>query len=91
LVLRIVFNLFPIGWPQLDAVYERGLAHARSQKVYGTAAIWQSMHFPDVIFAFGALLMAWDFAVKWRPLVPRFGDRLIPGTRGLPGTVGGGS
>jgi len=26
----------------------------------------------DVVFALGALLMAWDFIVKLRPLLPRF-------------------
>jgi len=29
LVLWINFNFFPIGWPQLDAVYEHGVAYAR--------------------------------------------------------------
>jgi hypothetical protein len=41
--------------------------------------IWQWMRFPgDVVFALGALLMAWDFIVKSRPLLPRFIVRLIP-------------
>jgi nitric oxide reductase subunit B len=31
----------------------------------------------DVVFALGALLMAWDFIVKLRPLFPRFVERLI--------------
>ena len=31
----------------------------------------------DVVFALGALLMAWDFIVKLRPLYPRGVDRLI--------------
>src|SRR5437868_4536449 len=30
LVLWILLNFFPIGWPQLAAVYEHGLAYARS-------------------------------------------------------------
>jgi nitric oxide reductase subunit B len=30
----------------------------------------------DVVFALGALLMAWDFIVKLRPLYPRGVDRL---------------
>jgi hypothetical protein len=30
-----------------------------------------------VVFAIGALLMAWDFIVKLRPLYPRSVDRLI--------------
>ncbi|MGC1729759.1 MAG: hypothetical protein WA747_10295 [Steroidobacteraceae bacterium] len=27
----------------------------------------------DVVFALGALLMAWDFIIKLRPLFPRLG------------------
>lgn len=30
-VLWVVIHFFPIGWPQLDAVSEHGLAWARSQ------------------------------------------------------------
>ena len=38
------------------------------------------MRFPgDVVFALGALLMAWDFIVKLRPLYPQFIERLISG------------
>jgi nitric oxide reductase subunit B len=43
----------------------------------------------DVVFALGALLMAWDFIVKLRPLFPRFVERLIPGSRALPEAAGG--
>ena len=72
LVLWILLNFFPIGWPQLDAVYEHGLAYARSQTFYDTTLFWQWMRLPgDVVFAAGALLMAWDFFVKLRPLFPR--------------------
>ncbi len=89
LVLWIVFNFFPIGWPQLDAVYEHGLAYARSQAFYDTTVFWQWMRFSgDVVFALGALLMAWDFTVKLRPLFPRFVERLLPGSRVLPAAVG---
>jgi nitric oxide reductase subunit B len=84
LVLWIVFNFFPIGWPQLDAVYEHGLAYARSQAFYDTTIFWQWMRLPgDVIFALGALLMAWDFVVKLRPLFPRFVEHLIPGSHSV--------
>ena len=38
----------------------------------------------DIVFALGALLMAWDFIVKLRPLFPRFVERLIPGSRVTP-------
>ena len=77
-VLSILLNFFPIGWPQLDAVYEHGLAYARSQEFYDTTLFWQWMRLPgDVVFALGALLMAWDFIVKSRPILGRFVVRLI--------------
>jgi nitric oxide reductase subunit B len=73
LVLWILLNFFPIGWPQLDAVYEHGLAFARSNEFYKTTLLWQWMRLPgDVVFAAGALLMAWDFFIKAGPLLPSF-------------------
>ena len=61
-MLWILLNFFPIGWAQLDAVFEHGLAYARSQEFYDKTLFWQWMRFPgDVVFALGALLMAWDF------------------------------
>jgi len=85
LLLWIAFNFFPIGWPQLDAVFEHGFAYARSSAFYDTTLFWQWMRLPgDVVFALGALLMAWDFIVKLRPLFPRLVARLIPGSRVLP-------
>jgi nitric oxide reductase subunit B len=81
LVLWIVFNFFPVGWAQLAAVYEHGLAYARSQAFYDTTVFWQWMRLPgDVVFAIGALLMAWDFYVKLRPMMPR----LVGGTTPAP-------
>jgi nitric oxide reductase subunit B len=78
LVLWIALNFFPIGWPQLDAVYEHGFAYARSLAFYDTTLFWQWMRLPgDVVFAAGAVLMAWDFVVKLRPLFPPALDRLI--------------
>ena len=78
LVLWILLNFFPIGWAQLDAVYEHGLAYARSSAFYNTTLFWQWMRLPgDVVFALGALLMAWDFIAKLRPLYPQAVDRLI--------------
>ncbi|MGB6486041.1 MAG: cbb3-type cytochrome c oxidase subunit I [Steroidobacteraceae bacterium] len=78
LVLWILLNFFPIGWRQLDAVYEHGLAFARSSAFYDTTLLWQWMRLPgDVVFAAGALLMSWDFIVKLRPLYPQAIDRLI--------------
>ncbi len=92
LVLWIVLNFFPIGWAQLDAVYAHGLAYARSQAFYDTTTFWQWMRMPgDVVFAVGALLMAWDFLVKLRPLLPRFTAQIQPGvaTTELPEISGG--
>ena len=90
LVLWILFNFFPIGWPQLDAVYEHGFAYARSQEFYDTTLFWQWMRLPgDVVFALGALLMAWDFLIKSRPILPRFAVRWIPGSQALARSGGG--
>jgi nitric oxide reductase subunit B len=73
LVLWILLNFFPIGWSQLMAVYEHGLAYARSVQFYDTMLVWQWMRLPgDVAFAAAALLMAWDFLVKAAPVLPRF-------------------
>ena len=67
LVMWIFLHFFPIGWPQLNAVYEHGLAWARSQAFYDQYLFWQWMRLPgDVVFSFGALLMGWDFIVKLR-------------------------
>ncbi len=85
LVLWILLNFFPVGWAQLRAVYEHGLAYARSQAFYDTTLFWQWMRMPgDIVFALGALLMAWDFLVKLRPLFPQAVARLIPGPRAAP-------
>jgi nitric oxide reductase subunit B len=75
----IFLHFFPIGWPQLDAVYEHGLAWARSQAFYDQYLFWQWMRMPgDVVFSVGALVMAWDFLVKLRR--PR-GDIQEPSAR----------
>ena len=71
LVLWVALNFFPIGWPQLIAVYEHGFAYARSVAFYNQTLFWQWMRLPgDVVFAVGALLMAWDFIRKLGPLYP---------------------
>jgi nitric oxide reductase subunit B len=63
----IFLHFFPIGWPQLDAVYEHGLAWARSQQFYDQYLFWQWMRMPgDIVFSAGALIMGWDFLVKLR-------------------------
>jgi nitric oxide reductase subunit B len=78
LALWVAFNFFPIGWTQLGAVYSHGYAYARSAAFYDTTLFWQWMRFPgDVVFALGALLMAWDFIIKLRPIYPRALDRLM--------------
>jgi nitric oxide reductase subunit B len=66
MVLWIALNFFPIGWAQLDAVFEHGFAYARSDAFYRTTLVWQWLRLPgDVLFALGALLMAWDFIRKF--------------------------
>ncbi len=83
LVLWVLLNFFPIGWPQLDAVFEHGLAYARSSSFYNTTLFWQWMRLPgDVFFAIGALLMAWDFFAKLGPMLPGFLARRS--TRAIP-------
>jgi len=80
LVLWITLNFFPIGWAQLNAVFEHGLAYARSAAFYDTVSIWQWLRmFGDVVFAIGALLMAFDFFMKLRPIFPEHLRRLLPG------------
>ncbi len=77
LILWILLNFFPIGWSQLDAVYEHGFAYARSVDFYDQTLVWQWMRLPgDVVFAVGALFMAWDFLVKLGPLFPAVARRL---------------
>ena len=77
LVLWILLNFFPIGWAQLAAVFEHGFAYARSITFYNETLLWQWMRLPgDVVFAIGALLMAWDFIVKLGPLYPAVARRL---------------
>jgi nitric oxide reductase subunit B len=90
LVLWILLNFFPIGWPQLAAVYEHGFAYARSVAFYDQTLVWQWMRLPgDVVFAAGALLMAWDFLLKGRPILPRFVVRWVPDPRAVTRVAGG--
>jgi len=71
MVLWVALNFFPVGWAQLGAVYEHGLAYARSLEFYDTTVLWQWMRFVgDVPFALAALLMAFDFIVKLGPMFP---------------------
>lgn len=89
LVLWIFLNFFPIGWSQLMAVYEHGLSYARSLEFYNTTLLWQWLRLPgDVVFAMGALLMAYDFITKLGPFFPKFSsapekDRTLEETTSL--------
>ncbi len=77
LVLWVALNFFPVGWTQLQAVYEHGLAYARSLEFYETTVLWQWLRFVgDVPFAIAALLMAYDFIVKSGPMFPKLTRRL---------------
>jgi nitric oxide reductase subunit B len=72
LVMWIFLHFFPIGWPQLNAVYEHGFAWARSQAFYDTTLFWQWMRLPgDVVFSIGGLIMSWDFLMKLWKTGPR--------------------
>ena len=76
LVLWIALNFFPVGWPQLEAVYTHGFAYARSLEFYDTTVLWQWLRFVgDVPFAIAALLMALDFILKLGPMFPRLTER----------------
>lgn len=67
LVMWIVLNFFPVGWPQLEAVYTHGYAYARSLRFFEITDLRQWMRMPgDIVIAVGALLMAWDFIAKLR-------------------------
>jgi nitric oxide reductase subunit B len=90
LVMWILLNFFPIGWPQLNAVFEHGLAYARSVQFYNGTLLWQWLRFPgDIVFAVAALLMAWDFLLKVGPLYPKLVQsitrRPVPSLRAEPG------
>ena len=77
LVLWIALNFFPIGWQQLEAVYEHGFAYARSLAFYDRTLLWQWLRFVgDVPFALAAILMAWDFLIKLGPMFPTLAERL---------------
>lgn len=69
LVLWMVLNFLPIGFPQLAAVYEHGYAFARSMEFYNTTLLWQWMRVPgDIVFGIAALIMVWDFFKKLKPV-----------------------
>jgi nitric oxide reductase subunit B len=76
LVLWIVLNFFPVGWTQLNAVYDHGFAYARSLAFYDTTVLWQWLRFVgDIPFAIAALLMAFDFTIKAGPMFPTLTKR----------------
>ena len=67
LVMWVVMNFLPVGFPQLEAVYDKGYAFARSLEFYEPLVFWQWLRTPgDVVFAIGGLLMAWDFLINLR-------------------------
>ena len=69
LVLWTTLTFFPVGWPQLNAVYEHGLTYARSLSFYDTKTFWQWLRIiGDIFFSIGALIMCWDFIVKLKPI-----------------------
>ncbi len=83
IILWIFLNFFPVGWPQLAAVYEHGYAYARSLAFYDKTLLWQWLRMPgDVFFAIGALFMAIDFIVKIQSLrahrAPQFAAQESP-------------
>lgn len=39
LLMWIVLNFFPIGWPRLAAVYEHDLAYARRMTLYDATSL----------------------------------------------------
>ncbi|MGC8475195.1 MAG: nitric-oxide reductase large subunit [Acetobacteraceae bacterium] len=68
MVMWTVLTFFPVGFAQLAAVYEHGLAYARSLKFNESVAYWQWLRmFGDIVFALGALVMAADFLRKLTP------------------------
>jgi nitric oxide reductase subunit B len=51
LVMWILPNVFPLGWPQLNAVCEHGPAYARSVEFDNGTLFWPWMRLPgDVVF-----------------------------------------
>jgi nitric oxide reductase subunit B len=61
-----------------------------ARSFWDTILLWQWMRFPgDIVFALGAMLMAWDFLVKLWLLLPGFVVRLVLGLRMLPHSSGG--
>lgn len=69
LALWLLLNFWPIGFQQLAAVYNHGLAYARSVQFYNSTYLWQWLRMPgDIVFAGGGVLIAVDFIRKLRPL-----------------------
>jgi nitric oxide reductase subunit B len=79
LVMWIFLHFFPIGWAQLDAVYEHGFAWARSRAFYDQTLFWQWMRMPgDIVFSVGSLIMCWDFVAKLRKPRWAIGEQPAP-------------
>ena len=63
--------------PPAMVIGERPIWRPRNALTHALAGVISVMAMP-AIFALGALLMAWDFIVKSRPLLPQLVGRLIP-------------
>ena len=50
-ILWVVLTFSPLGWPQLEAVYEHGLAYALSQAFYDTTLFWQWTRIVGISFS----------------------------------------
>jgi nitric oxide reductase large subunit len=71
-LLRLAFDFSRRNQMAVNHPNEHGVAHARSLEFYNTTLLWQWLRLPgDVVFAIGALLMAYDFIVKLRPFFPK--------------------
>lgn len=82
LIMWTLFTFFPVGWPQLEAVFTHGLTYARSLDFYNGTVYWQWFRiFGDIIFAAGALIMAYDFIIRLKPF---FGAPAPARARALP-------
>lgn len=68
--------LYVFGMIPLLGVGKSFLAYARSLEFYDATLLWQWLRFlGDILFALAALMTAWDFIVKFRPLFPRLAER----------------
>ena len=68
LILWMVLNLLPVGYLQLNEVYNHGFYYARGIEFYNKVVMWQWLRFPgDIVFAVASLIMMFDFVIKLKP------------------------